>query len=137
MEKIIGWVIIVVFIGLILAGGIVACGKVVVYTAELSGKAEYVKAEQNRKIAILEADALLESSKLQNQADIERAKGFAESEVIRARGVAESNEIIGSGLKGNKEYLQYLHIDALKTTQNRIIYVPTEAGLPILEAGQR
>lgn len=117
--------------------GLAGCPSYNVYTAEKSGQAEYVKAEQNRKIAILEADALLESSKLQNQADIERAKGFAESEVIRARGVAESNEIIGSGLKGNKEYLQYLHIDGLKNTQNRIIYVPTEAGLPILEAGQR
>lgn len=114
----------------VVALGMVGCPTYNVYLSEKSGQAEYVKAEQNRKITILEAEALLQSSKLQNQADIERAKGFAESEIIRAEGVAKSNEIIGSGLKGNKEYLHYLHIDALKNTQNRIIYVPTESSLP-------
>lgn len=92
--------------------------------ATQSGKAEFAQAEQNRQITILEANAKKESATLLAQAEIERAKG-----------VAESNKIIGDSLKGNDAYLRYLWIDTLG--ENDIIYVPTEAGLPILEAGKR
>lgn len=36
----------------------------------------------------------------------------------------------------NEGYLRYLWIDKLGAG-NQVIYVPTEAGLPILEAGKR
>lgn len=94
--------------------------------ATQTGKAEFAQAEQNRQIKILEAQALKESAKLQAEAEIERAKG-----------VAEANRIIGEGLRGNEEYLRYLWIQGLQTNQQQVIYVPTEAGLPILEAGKR
>jgi len=55
----------------------------------------------------------------------------AEAEVERARGVAEANDIIAGSLEGNEEYLRYLWINGLQTNQMQVIYVPTEANLPI------
>jgi regulator of protease activity HflC (stomatin/prohibitin superfamily) len=96
-----------------------------VWHQELAGKAELARAESNRKISILEAQAKQESAKMLAQAEIERAKG-----------VAEANKIIGSSLKGNEDYLRYLWIDSLHNKDHSIIYIPTEAGLPILEANR-
>ncbi len=93
--------------------------------AEREGMAEYAKAEQNRQIAVLEAEALKQSAELK-----------ASAEVARAKGVAEANKIIGESLENNEAYLRYLWIDAINSEDNQIIYVPTEAGLPILEAGR-
>lgn len=97
-----------------------------VWRAGQSGLAELRKAEQNRQIAIEEAKAKMESAKM-----------LSEAEIVRARGVAEANKIIGDSLKGNEAYLRYLWIDGLNRNNQNVIYVPTEAGLPILEAGRR
>ena len=98
---------------------------VAVWRAEQAGLAEFKQAEQNRKIAVQEAEAKQESAKALAQAEIERAKG-----------VAEANRIIGDSLKGNESYLHYLWLHNLAETQNQIIYVPTEASMPIMEAGR-
>ncbi len=90
------------------------------------GEAELSHAEYNRKIATLEAKAKEES-----------AHHLAASEIIRAEGVAKANLIIGESLKGNEAYLRYLWIDGLQSTKGQVIYVPTEANLPLLEAGHR
>ena len=71
----------------------------------------------------------------------ESAKHLARAEVERAKGVAEANKIIGEGLKGNEEYLRYLWIMSLEhvaasSNGSTVVYVPTEANLPILEAGR-
>ncbi len=97
-----------------------------VYAATMTGEAEYAQAEQNRRISILEAEAELES-----------AKALAAAEVERAKGVAEANAIIGQSLKDNEAYLRWQWIKNLESGSNSVIYVPTEAGLPILEAGKR
>ena len=97
-----------------------------VYSAQMQGEAEYAQAEQNRRISILEAEAALES-----------ARSLALAEVERAQGVAQANEIIGQSLKNNEAYLRYLWIQNLESGSNSVVYVPTEAGLPILEAGKR
>lgn len=97
-----------------------------VWAAEMEGAAQYAQAEQNRKITILEAEAKLES-----------AKALAAAEVERAKGVAEANRIIGESLKGNEAYLRWQWIQNLENGNNSVIYVPTEAGLPILESGKR
>ena len=94
-----------------------------VYSLELMGKAQLKQAEWNRQINIKEAEARLASAKLDKL-----------SEVVRAEGVAEANEIIGTSLKGNEAYLRYLWINGLHDGSSEIIYVPTEANLPILEA---
>lgn len=92
-----------------------------------AGEAALLEAESSKKIAIESAKATLESAKM-----------LAEAEVERAKGVAKANAIIGDSLKGNEAYLRYLYIANLdKAEANRsinTIYIPTEAGLPILEA---
>lgn len=98
-----------------------------VYKAHKNGEAEYAQAEQNRRIKVLEAEAKKQSATLEAEAEVEKAKGLA-----------KANEIIASGLEGHEEYLRYLWIQHLESGENReVIYVPTEAGLPILEAGKR
>lgn len=97
-----------------------------VWQQEKEGQAEYAKAESSRKIKVLEAQATMDSAKM-----------LADAEIARAKGVAEANRIIGESLKGNSEYLHYLWIHNLAETKSEVIYVPTEAGLPILEAGHR
>lgn len=96
-----------------------------VYKQSLTGEAELARAEQNRKIKIREAEALKESATLLAAAEIERAKG-----------VAEANKIIGDSLKGNEAYLRYLWVQSLNGEGKNptVVYVPTEAGLPIMEA---
>lgn len=93
-------------------------------TLKANGEAALLEAESSKKIAIESAKAQYESAKLLALAEVERAKG-----------VAEANRIVGDSLKGNEAYLKYLYIDGLKDKDNvTTIYVPTEAGLPILEA---
>jgi hypothetical protein len=51
--------------------------------------------------------------------------------------VAQANQIIGDSLPGNEAYLRYLWIDKMEDAKAQVIYVPTETGLPILEAGRK
>lgn len=92
-----------------------------VYSRELNGKAELREAEWNRQIAIQEAQALKESAKLK-----------AEAEVLRAEGIAEANKIIAGSI--TEEYIRYKFVEGLNDGNTEVIYVPTEANLPILEA---
>ena len=92
-----------------------------VYARELNGKAQLREAEWNRQIAIQEAEAEKESAKLR-----------AEAEVIRAEGIAGANKIIAGSI--TPEYLKYKFIEGLNDGNTEVIYVPTEANLPILEA---
>ena len=59
---------------------------------------------------------------------------LAEAEVIRARGAARANAILQNSLGGPEGYLRYLQIQALESTHGQLIYVPTEAGLPVTES---
>jgi len=115
---------------LLIVGGIPSCmyamPKYGVYQQTLKGTAELARAEQNRTIRIEVAKAELEASKLDAAAEIERAKG-----------VAEANAIIADNLGGPEGYLRYLWINKLGENQQDVIYIPTEAGMPILEAGKR
>ena len=106
--------------------GMWGCPQYNVWQSGLEGQAELKRAEQNRQIAIEEAKAKKEA-----------AQSLADAEIIRAEGVAKANKIIGDSLRGNEAYLRYLWIDSLNNNQQNVIYVPTEAGLPILEAGKR
>lgn len=111
---------------IVVAGVMYGYPKYNVYRQSLAGEAELARASQNRQIKIQEARAKLESASLEAQAEVERAKG-----------VAEANKIIGDSLKGNEAYLRYLWIQGLQDGTNpQVVYVPTEAGLPILEAGR-
>lgn len=96
-----------------------------VWSSGKRGEAEYMRAEQNRRIKIEEAKANLEAEKLNAQAEVERAKGAAEAIRIENGSITPT-------------YIQYLWVRQQNTnTNNKIIYIPTEAGLPILEAGKQ
>jgi regulator of protease activity HflC (stomatin/prohibitin superfamily) len=113
----------------VVGGGLGSCAaynSVRVWNAETAGEAELAQAGSNRRIAVLEAQALMDSAKLK-----------ADAEIARAHGVAEANRIVAQGLGGPEGYLRYLYIQNLENSKGQIIYVPTEAGLPILEAGKR
>ena len=123
-----GWVLLFLgFVGCIAAP--ISYPYINVWQQRLQGQAELARAEQNRQIVVNEAKAKLEAAKFWAQAEIERAKG-----------VAEANKIIADGLGGPEGYLRYLYIESLKEAEangDKIIYIPTEAGLPILEAGRK
>ena len=104
-----------------------------IYKQDKQGQANLRQQEWEKKILIEQANAENESATLQAEATIKQETAKAQSEVIRAKGVAEANSIIADSLKGNESYLRYLWIDKLAGNANTI-YVPTEAGLPILEA---
>lgn len=119
-----------------LAGGALLCTMTIaaimwvlptwnVWRAEMSGKAALARAENERKVLIEQARAEAEAAKFLREAEIERAKG-----------VAEANKIIANDLGGPEGYLRYLWIQKLGSNQQDVIYVPTEAGIPLLEAGR-
>ena len=93
-----------------------------VWSQEMAGKAQFAEAEQNRRIKVEEAKANLEAEKLNAQAEIERAKGAAEA--IRI----ENGQLTTT-------YIQYLWVRQQSNNQiQKIVYIPTEASMPILEA---
>lgn len=120
--------IIVSGVGITLIAGLLLFGmpQYCVWQQGLSGEAQLAKAEQNRQILINEAKAKDES-----------ATYWAKAEVKRAKGAAEANEILSSSLGGSEGYLRWLYIDKLDQIDGQIIYIPTEAAMPILEAGKR
>ena len=97
-----------------------------VWSSKKQGEADLAHAMSHRQIKTLEAKQAMES-----------AVHLAEAEITRAKGVAEANRIIGDSLQGNESYLKYLWVQGLQTNQMQVVYVPTEANLPILEAGKR
>ena len=108
-----------------------------VYSATQTGKAAYAEADQNRQITIVEAIATNEAATSQALAKIKIAEAEAQAEIARAKGVAQANQIIGDGLKNNEDYLRYLWIEKVAKGNHDVIYVPSENGLPLLEAGKR
>jgi len=112
-----------------LAAGLWGCPQYNVYTNRLGGQATFERAEQDRRVKIEEAKAAYESAKLHAQAEVERAKG-----------TAEANKILQENLGGPENYLRWRTIQMLEETGKgggrETVYVPTEAMLPITEAGK-
>ena len=101
-----------------------------VYRKQMHGSAAYEQAVQDRRIRVLEAQAALDSAQL-----------TAQAEIARARGTNEANRIMAESLGGPENYLRWSYIHMLEETagqgDRQVIYIPTEAGMPILEAGRR
>lgn len=110
-----------------IGGGMYGCPIYNVYSADMDGKAKYAKANQDREIMVRQAQAKRDAAKFEAEAEIERAKG-----------VAAANKIIGDSLKDNEEYLRWLWVEGLKEGKdgNTVVYIPTEANMPILESGR-
>ena len=94
-----------------------------VWQQGLAGEAALERAKQDRQIAVQEAQAKLDSAKLLNLAEVERAKGLA-----------EATKIAVTEFGGAEHYLRYLWIENVQGANTQLIYVPTEAGIPVLEA---
>lgn len=114
----------------LLCGGLYGCPQYNVYTSRTAGEAELAQADFSKRIAVTTAQAKLDAASLDAQTDVARAKG-----------VAQANQIIAEGLGGPEGYLRWKYIEMLQDTAGAtgrtVIYVPTEGGLPILEAGKR
>ena len=115
--------VLIAFLLALVAFGMWGCPQYNVWQQGKGGEAELMRAKQNRQIRIEEAEA-----------EKEAATALAAAEVERAKGVAEANAIIGESLKENEAYLRYLWINGLHDGSSEVIYIPTEANLPILEA---
>ena len=92
-----------------------------VWSKQLNGEAMLKEAEYSKQVAIEEAKSNLEAEKLNAEAEVERAKGMA-----------EAMEIENGKLTDN--YIKYLWVRSMEGNEATTIYIPTEAGLPILEA---
>lgn len=114
--------IVAALLALIFVGfGAWGCPTYCVWQQRLNGEAELAKASQTRQIKIQEAHAVKESAILLAEAEVERAKGAANSAAIIKKTLSE-------------EYLRYLWIQSINVDGNKeVIYIPTEAGLPIMK----
>lgn len=105
------------------------CGAIVpqwnVYVKQKNGEANLAESIAGKQVAVQQAKAKAEAATYE-----------AEAEVTRAQGLAKAIQITGTALQTNPEYLRYLYVNNLAESKDQIIYVPTEAGLPILEAGR-
>lgn len=98
-----------------------------VWSAQQGGRAALAEAEFSKQNRIEEARAKAESAELEGQA-----------ELTRATYTAQANLVLAEGLGGPEGYLRWLYINMLSEQgmAGQIIYIPTEAGMPILEAGR-
>lgn len=108
---------------ILLAAGCVSCPMYRVWNAKMTGEAELQRAQKNRQIQVAQSMAKMEAARYEAQGD-----------TIRAWGISRSNQIIGASL--TEAYLRWLFIDKLGENKNSVIYLPTEAGIPILEANR-
>ncbi len=118
-----------------------------VYRQELNGRAALKEAQWSKQIlieeakareqaALMQAKARITLAEAEGKAQIARARAEGAADIERAKAAAEANRIIGASLKNNEEYLRYIWIKGLQDGKGERIYIPTEAGLPILEAGK-
>ncbi|EFK58609.1 hypothetical protein [Sphingobacterium spiritivorum] len=118
--KIQGLVLLAVVAIVVIVGLMFGLPKYSVWQQEMAGKARLAEATQSRQILIEQARAEKEAAVLQ----------------------AEAIKIMGEAAQKYPEYRKQEFIgafgEALKAgTISQIIYVPTEANIPLLEAGKR
>lgn len=116
MKKLVPGTMIVFFILLIIVSLMIGCPHYNVWRQEMGGKSELAKAEHTRKILVHQAKAELESAK------------------IRSEAIA----IVGEAAKKYPEYRTQEFIGAFSEAMvngriNKIIFVPTEANIPIVQ----
>lgn len=98
-----------------------------IWAARTSGQAILAEAEYSRQARVEEAKAKEAAAELEGKA-----------ELTRAEYAAKANAALAEGLGGPEAYLRYLYIRMLEEQgqSGSIIYIPTEAGMPVLEAGR-
>lgn len=114
---VLGWSFLVLVVLALIGGCMAGYPQYRVYSERLRGEAELARANANREILVAQAKAEKEAAALR----------------------AEAIGIVGKAAKEFPEYRQQEYIgafaDALRHGSiGQIIYVPTEASIPILEA---
>ena len=122
-NDVIGLGLIVVLVIAIAAGFFIGYPEYKIWKMDKAGQAQLAEAEWTKKIAIEEAKADLESSKL-----------HAEATIVEARATAEANKIVAGSL--DPMYINYLIAKGLTDGSSEVIYIPTEASIPIIDAGR-
>ncbi len=98
-----------------------------VWASGKSGEADLQQAHKEQQIQVSKAQGRLDAARLNKEAAI-----------IEAEAVSEQITKIGSQLTEHDLYLKWQWIKMMEERpENSVIYVPTEAGIPILEAGKR
>lgn len=98
-----------------------------VWAAHQEGLADLARANNEQQIQIAQAQSRLKAAEMNKQAAI-----------IEAEAVAEQINKIGSQLTEHDLFLRWQWIKMMEEHDgDSTIYVPTEANLPILEAGKR
>lgn len=96
-----------------------------VWAAHKSGEADLAKARNDQQIQIAEAQSRLAAAEANKKAAI-----------VEAQAAAEQIKVIGENLTQHDLYLKWQWIRMMEERDGATIYVPTEAGLPILEASR-
>lgn len=117
MENISAFICFCLLVIIIICGALVGCPQYNVYSSRLSGEAALARAESTKKVLVTQAQAEKDAASLR----------------------AEAIKIVGQAAKDFPEYRQQEFIGAFgEAMQNgkieKIIYVPTEANIPIIEA---
>ena len=116
------WLVLAFIVLGVIAGVLWAIPTYRVWQREMEGRAELAQAEWNKQIIVIEAEARLEAERLN-----------AEAEVARAMGAAQAMYEVQDAL--TETYIRYLWVRLMAENEN-VIYIPTEASLPILEVGR-
>lgn len=123
-----GIIAIVTGLFLLIGGSMYGMPQYNVWQQGLAGQAALERAKQDRQIKVEEAEADKAAALLEGQA-----------EVLRADGVAKANKVMAASLGGPEGYLRWRYILAIEKTaqyNNTVIYIPTEANIPIMEANR-
>lgn len=122
------------FVVKVTVGVVVGCVALWLLVAWLSPKLNLYRAETERRAVIAEARAEAEAAQFTAERQVEIATAQAEADRIRAAGIADANATIAESL--TPEYVRWYFVDRLDNIDGQIIYVPTEAGVPLPEAGR-
>lgn len=109
-----------------------------VWSAGMAGQAILRQAEHEKLILLEEGKAKLEAATYTKKILVEQAQAELEAANIRAQAI----EIVGEMAQKYPEYRQQEFIGAFaealqEGNVNQIIYIPTEAGIPITEAHRK
>lgn len=85
-----------------------------VWEQSKAGEAALAKATQDRQIKVQEAEAEQEAASKQ----------------------AEANRILGESIRQYPEAMEQKWVEAIEKTSNQVIYLPTEASVPITESAR-
>lgn len=85
-----------------------------VWEQSKAGEAALAKATQDRQIKVQEAEAEMEAASKQ----------------------AEANRILGESIRQYPESMEQKWVEAIEKTSNQVIYLPTEASVPITESAR-